>query len=181
MKKFLVFIIMFLPISAFSAPSVKMLGKTGPGKLVSDSGAKITPSKATTSTGVAARIGTLRAKGTASGAVTGAITGASSRFPSFSSVKSYNSVANPVANIPVAGTAVPASADTDEIVQTVQDVQDNLQNNYYDKNKVYDNDNFRTAVKDVDDPVKDAIHVGAPTHHVDDLPDGYAYIWIEEE
>lgn len=173
MKKILFMVLLVLPFTAFGAPSVRMLGNNTPSNTASAQ--KITPTKTSAASNAAAtsRIGTLRIAPKASGTV-GAISGSNSRFPIITAAHSYNSVATPSKDTTV---VIPSNVDTDEIVDTV--VQ-RIENNYYNKSEVYNNNEFINAVKDIDDPRIDAIKVGSKPVHSEPLPSDYVYIWIEE-
>ena len=65
MKKYVVSLLLFLPMVAFGAPSVRMLGNQPALSAAISSGAKVTPVKASNETGSvssSARIGTLSSK-----------------------------------------------------------------------------------------------------------------------
>ena len=103
MKKFLIFALLALPMTAFAASSVRVLGatpNTGT-KTTTSSATKLTPAKATaakttsTSTTPSSRVGTMRVvpkapAGTASTTSAGASAG--SRFPVIAPVKAYKTV-----------------------------------------------------------------------------------------
>lgn len=191
MKKYLVFVLMFLPMVSFAAPSVRMLGsKTSSPSSSSTSTVKVTPTKTTsTNAGTASnsRIGTLRAKANASGTVSTAAS-TNSRFPVISSTHSYSAVTKPQSS----GTTV-SSVNKEEIVN---EVMQNVEAKYYDKDQsdanyynkkdgdVYTTNEFKDAVKEtmdeVDDPRIDAIKIGSKPVHDVPLPEGYVYMWIED-
>lgn len=103
MKKFLICALLALPMTAFAASSVRVLGttpNTGT-KTTTSAATKLTPAKATaakttsTSTTPSSRVGTMRVvpkapAGTASTTSTGASAG--SRFPVIAPVKAYKTV-----------------------------------------------------------------------------------------
>lgn len=171
MKKFLIFALFVFPMIAVAAPSVRMLGNNTTNAA---SVQKITPTKTGNTATTSARVGVLRAAPKTSGGNVGAITGSNSRFPIITPAHSYNSVAAPSKDTTV---VVPADVDinaiTDEVTQRIE-------NNYYNKTEVYNNDEFKEAVKNVDDPRIDAIKVGSRPVHSATLPSDYVYIWIEE-
>ena len=175
MKKFLIFSLLFLPMTVDAASSVRMLGAGSDTKSVAAQ--KITPTKSTAATGAVAvsRAGTLRAAPKVSGS-TGTVSGSSSRFPIITTARPYNSVATPSSSGGSA-TVTPASVDTEAIINAVTQ---RIENNYYNKEEVYNNNNFIEAVKDVDDPRIDAIKVGSRPVHSAELPSDYVYIWIEQ-
>ena len=175
MKKVLIFALVLFPAFAFGAPSVRMLGNNNIAKVAANSGTKITPTKSDTNSGAvsAARLGTLKAKTKTTG-VTGAITNSNTRFPIITAAQPYSSVTRPKTDTT---TAPSAGVDTDAIIYAVTQ---NIEKNYYNKDEVYNNNNFIQAVKDVDDPRIDAIKVGAKPVHSAQLPSDYVYIWIEE-
>lgn len=178
MKKFLVFIFLVIPTLTFAVPSVRVLGNNSTAKAVANTGTKITPAKATGNTNASigtstSRIGTLRAKAKTTG-TSGALINSNTRFPIISAPQSYNSVATPKSDS-VIGTV--SGADTDAIVNTIVQY---VENNYYNKEEIYNNNEFIQAVKDVDDPRIDAIKVGSKPVHKASLPSDYVYIWIEE-
>ncbi len=174
MKKLLIISLLVLPISVNAASSVRMLGSNSNAKSATIQ--KITPTKTNTTVSdgsiTSSRVGTLRANQK----TVGAISGSNSRFPIITTVRPYNSVATPTGS-GTTTTVVPASVDTDAIVNAVTQ---RIENNYYNKEQVYNNNNFIEAVKDVDDPRIDAIKVGSKPVHSANLPSDYVYIWIEQ-
>lgn len=191
MKKYLVLFLVFLPAMSFGAPSVRMLGSQPALSAAINSGAKVTPVKSSgESSGVttSARIGSLHTK-PKSGALTSAgSVSSSSRFPVIQPAYSYNSVNAPQTS---GGPAyAPANVDVAAIVDAVTQ---NIQDNYYDRNEVYNNNEFVTAVQEVmedfENPRIDAVRVrtaaqGSPKLYWDNkglsLPSDYIYIWVEE-
>ena len=175
MKKVLIFALVLFPAFAFGAPSVRMLGNNNVAKATTNSGAKITPAKSNATSGAisAARLGTLKTKVKTTG-VKGAITNSNTRFPIITAAQPYSSVKRPKTDTT---TSSSAGVDTDAIIYAVTQ---NIEKNYYNKDEVYNNNNFIQAVKDVDDPRIDAIKVGAKPVHDTKLPSDYVYIWIEE-
>jgi len=176
MKKIVFLVLLILPLSVFGAPSVRVLGSSVPTKV----SALTTTQKETSSNSSTARIGTLRAKKTNTATSTST---SGSRFPVATTVGKYTDAQNSVQRQTGRGITptVTAAVDTDAITNTVtQAVLQNVQENYYDKREVYDNNKFDKAVKQVEDPRKDAIRVGSKPVYSESLPAGYAYIWIEE-
>ena len=172
MKKLLMISLLVLPMTATAASSVRVLGtNSNTGSVAAQ---KITPTKSVSSIGsnTTPRVGSLRAAPKLS-SNTGVVPSSSSRFPIISTAHSYNSVTTPTSS----GTVVPASVDVDAIVDAVTQ---RIENNYYSKTEVYNNNEFKQAVQDVDDPRIDAIKVGSRPVHSATLPSDYVYIWIEQ-
>lgn len=181
MKKYFVLVLMFLPMVSFGASSVRMLGGSkAAASTVSNSGTKVTPVRAATTTASASapRVGTLRAKSKTSGVITTGGNSSNSRFPSITPIQSYNSVVTPQQNNQVIPAPTTATVDFDKGA-LVKEIMDNVDAGYYNKANVYDNDEFRDAVKAVDDPRIDAVRVGTAPVRTGTLPDDYVEIWIE--
>lgn len=184
MKKYMILALLCIPMTAFAAPSVRVLGNKSTNATATNTSsmpAKAVPAKSATTAGGAttSRIGTVRAKtntATVSGTKSGV--GTESRFPVISPNHVYSSVTSPK---PTGGgtTVVPAEVDTDAIVDTVMQ---KVENNYYDKNEVYNNNFFNEAVQNVDDPRVYAISTSDPKVERDgqEAPEGWVYMWIEE-
>jgi len=132
MKKLLIFAFMLLPMTAFSASSVRVLGSgsnlpgSGSTTKTTTSSARVTPSKAaapktttTTKTGdsTSSRVGTVRAKPKTTTGGTSSTTTAGSRFPVITPAHSYNTVVNPkTGGTTTAGTS---SAEVEVIVNAI--------------------------------------------------------------
>ena len=190
-KSVLLLALIFLPISAFAVPSVRMLGAGAgavPSSSSSPSGTKITPARAATvnNANTPARLGTLKTKTSGAGTSTGAVTGSSSRFPVITAAKVYNNVNVPTN--PTGGTnASPSSGSGDINVENiVNEVTNRVQNNYYDKNQIDNrfeevNNNITNINNNLDDSRFDAIRTTNPrVARGTEAPEGYVYIWIEE-
>ena len=185
MKKFIVLALCMIPVATFAASSVRVLGNQSSSTTLAGQGStKITPTKATASTATVkssgtttSRIGTLRAK---SGNPTGAISGATTRFPVITPSYSYSSVTGEQEVANVVSTNV--DVDTTSIINTVtNNVNNTISNQYYNKEQVYNNQEFVNAVQAiVDDPRIDAIRVGSRPSHNKALDRNYVYMWIEE-
>jgi hypothetical protein len=134
-----------------------------------------------------ARIGSLHTKPKSGVLTSSGSVSSSSRFPVIQPVHSYSSVSAPQTTGP---SYAPANVDVAAIVDAVTQ---NIQNNYYDRNEVYNNNEFVTAVQEVmedfEDPRIDAVRVrtaaqGSPKPYWDNkglsLPSDYIYIWVEE-
>ena len=185
MKKYMILALLCIPMTAFAAPSVRVLGNKSTNATTTNTSsmpAKAVPAKSTTTaSGSAAtsRIGTVRAKtNTATVSGTKSSAGTESRFPVISPNHVYSSVTSPK---PTGGgtTVVNAEVDTDAIVNTVMQ---KVENNYYDKNEVYNNNFFNEAVQNVDDPRVYAISTSDPKveRGGQEAPEGWVYMWIEE-
>lgn len=171
MKKLFIISLLVLPMTVNAASSVRMLGANADAKTATVQ--KITPTKSAAAVGTtvsASRAGTVRA----APKTAGAISGSTSRFPIITTSRPYNSVTTPTNSGTV---VVPSSVDVDAIVDAVTQ---RIENNYYTKEEVYNNNDFIEAVKDVDDPRIDAIKVGSRPVHSATLPSDYVYIWIEQ-
>ena len=199
MKKYFVLLLIFAPMLSFGAPSVRMLGNQPALSAAINSGVKITPVKSSGENVGAvsgARVGSLNAKTKSSNLNSVSTVSSSSRFPVIQPAYSYNSVVAPQTGGSSSGPAqMPANVDVAAIVDAVTQ---NIENNYYNVNEVYNNNEFVTAVKDVvediDDPRIDAIRVrtaqqGSPSSYwgnkinqgkAKNLPSDYIYMWIEE-
>ena len=170
MKKFLVAVLLFIPIVSFAAPSVRMLGtKSTTGTAVADSGSSV---KTTTSVKVNQTLPVRAANNVKlkTSNLSGAISDSGSRFPAVTTAKTYSSATD--SKVPtVSGTVI-----TDDTVNTIiQAVENNIHNNYYNKTEVIQ------AVKDIDDPRIDAIRTVNPKGlHSATLPNDYIYVWIEK-
>lgn len=175
MKKFLIFVLLCIPMTAFAASSVRVLGgkSATPGTTVptSTASAKVLPAKSAavkTTSAASPRIGTVRAKAktvaptTVGGSVTSTTsTNSGSRFPVITPAHSYNSVTKPSAA---------SSGNTTNV---------NV-NNYYTKDEVDEK---------LDDPRFDMIRIsnGNPESNWTDNPllqqrlnERYVFMWIEE-
>jgi hypothetical protein len=198
MKKYLVLSLIFVPMVSFGAPSVRMLGNQPALSAAMNSGAKVTPVKSSNeNTGVAstARVGSLQAKVKSGNLTSVGTASSSSRFPVIQPAYSYNTVAAPQTGGSSSPAQVPANVDVAAIIDAVTQ---NIENNYYDINHVYNNNEFVTAVQkeveDFDDPRVDAIRIrtaqeGSPSGYWEakinqgkarELPSDYVYIWVEE-
>ena len=197
MKKYVISLLLFLPMVSFGAPSVRMLGNQPALSAAISSGAKVTPVKApneSSSSSSSARIGTLSARSKPSNLSSVKTVSSSSRFPVIQPAFSYNSVSTPQTGgtSGSSGSAnVPANVNVAEIVDAVTQ---NIERNYYNTDQVYNNTHFVEAVQNVindntnDDPRFDAIRIsdGNPRTYWENkglsLPsdNSYVYIWIEE-
>lgn len=180
MKKYLLLFLLLIPAVSFAASSVRVLGtKSATPASSSSTGVKVTPAKvsaASTGNATTSRTGILRAKPKTDIVSNTASSGTSSaRFPVVvSTLGSYNN-----ANVPkTTGMSFTTGVDTEAIINAVME---NVAKDYYNKDQVYDNDMFRVAVRDVDDPRIDAIRTRDPSslHPGVDLPADYVYMWIE--
>ena len=172
MKKFFVFFLLFMPVVSMAASSVRMLGNNTAVSAAATSGTKITPvrSATTPNNSSAPRAGTLRSKSVTSGVATNNTS--NSRFPVIKPVSSYTSV-----NVPQPQTiSATANVNTDAIVNAVMQ---NIELQYYNKNDVYNTEEFKQAVQSVDNPRIDAVRVGTAPVRTGNLPDDYVEIWIE--
>ena len=176
MKKYLILFLLFIPMTAFSAPSVRMLGNQSSGG---------TPTKAmpvktseTADTVSTSRIGSVRPK-TKTATISSAKTGTSSesRFPAITGIKGNYS--NVVTLKPTGGnTIINTEVDTQAIIDAVMQ---NVENNYYNKTEVYNNNEFDEAVQNVDDPRIWAVSTADPKQiRRKDAPEGWVYIWVED-
>ena len=164
---------LILPIASFGAPSVRMLG-TQPAMISAASpGAKVAPAKVSDTTTGAARTGAVQRNAKSGGAASTTAANPVARFPVISGVRSYKSVKAPQATGSYA-TATPASVDVEEIVNAVTQ---KIQNDYYDKNDLY---NKQEIDEKFDDPRIDAIRIGSRPSHQTELTNDYVYMWIEE-
>lgn len=192
MKKYVVFLLLFLPMVSFGAPSVRMLGNQPALSAAISSGSKVTPVKSSAENAAAstARIGTLSAKAKTSNLSSANSIKSSSRFPVIQPAYSYNSVSTPQTGGSSGGSYAPSHVNVDEIVSAVTQ---NIDGRYYTKAEVYNNSDFVEAVQDVvedvDDPRIDAIRVrtaaqGSPRSYWESqglsLPSGYVYMWVED-
>lgn len=186
MKKLLVFVLLFMPMTSFAASSVRVLGAkpaTTTAGTTNVGTTKAVPAKTTTTakSGDAAtsRIGTVRAKTkTATGTVSSASAGSNSRFPVITPAHSYNT-ANTQKPTSGGGTVVPSTVDTSEIVERITTV---LRENYVQKSEITD-----IIQGELDDPRFDAVYVTSDANYNPasrwpgkNLPSGYVYIWVEE-
>jgi len=182
MKKYVIFALLFVPMAAFSAPSVRVLGNNtaSAGNNTSVVAKKATPAKTApvvTNTANTSRVGTIRPK---TGTVSSIKPSSESRFPVIAPNHIYNSVSTPK---PTGGTTVINSeVDTDAIVNTVMQ---EVANNYYNQEEI---DNIVNNL-DEEDPRVDMIHMGNKrsdwmTSHaaeVQALEDqGYVFMWVED-
>ena len=172
MKKYIILALLFLPVAAFSAPSVRVLGsKTDTNTTTT----KAAPAKLTNTSGVTtSRIGTVRTKptGTVASVKTGA--GADSRFPGIGTSSNLHVVKQQAK--PSVTVVTTSEVDAEQIEDAIME---KIQEKYYDKEQVYNNSNFEQAVLDIDDPRIDAIKIGKPSHSAA-LDSNYVYMWIEE-
>ena len=186
MKKFLIFVLLFMPMTSFAASSVRVLGAKSatPGAATTTTAAKVVPAKVTTTTAktgdtTTSRIGTVRTKTKATtGSTSNATSGSSSRFPVITPAHSYSTVTTqkPTTNTT---TTTPSEVDTSEIVDRITQV---LEKNYVQKSEVTE-----YIQSELDDPRFDAVYVtNNPNYNPasrwpnKDLPAGYVYIWVEE-
>ena len=187
MKKYGFLLLLLLPMTAFGAPSVRMLGNQPALSAASNMGAKVTPVKSSASedaSGVA-RIGTLRAQQKNSNAIISSSNGGntSSRFPVIASVPSYNSVASVKTKETAYAGPAPASVDIEEIVNNVRQ---EIENNYYSKTEVEQkltnvDNSITNIINNLDDSRFDAVRLSDPSEERGNPPAGYAYIWVEED
>lgn len=175
MKKYVILALLFVPMVAYSAPSVRVLGNKTDSNTVATTKAAPAKLSATANNNTSgSRIGTMRAKPATS--KTGA--GTDSRFPVALTNPKYQAIEKPKTG--VVSVVTTADVDTDEIVNEVMNkVGDNYYNKTYIDNNYYNNAQFDDAVRDVDDPRVDAIRIGRPDDHEEDLPSNYVYMWIE--
>lgn len=186
MKKFLIFALLFIPMTSFAASSVRVLGtKTATPGVSTTTSAKVVPAKTTaTKTGdtSVSRIGTVRPKTTktTTGTVSNTASVSGSRFPVITPVKSYNTVTTPKQEN-TGSAVVPSQVDTTEIVDRITNI---LNENYVQKEEV------NTIIQqNLDDPRFDAIVVTGNANYDPvakwaakgkTLPEGYVYMWVEE-
>lgn len=193
MKKYVAFVLLMLPTMAFAVPSVRMLG--GQPALTAAAGSKITPVKKTTSSSddsatSSARVGSLRAKSKAVSLISSENSNASSsRFPVITPAHSYNSVLAPkTGNTPTS--AQPSTANVD-LMAIIDALTQKIENDYYvkedvyNKTEVYNKDEVENLINEnipeIDDARFDAIRTTDPRiERGVDAPDGYVYIWVEE-
>lgn len=171
MKKYILLILLFLPMAAFSAPSVRVLGNKTAGSTNTPSiSTTATPAKlsATTTGGSSvSRVGTLRAKAKTptavnvkTGTTSNAKAGTDSRFPMIVPNHTYTSVVTPKTT--GGSKVVSAEVDEDAIVDKVVKIMEE-------------------KYKNMDDPRFYTISTEDPNALLNkDAPEGWAYMWIEE-
>lgn len=184
MRKYIILALLSVPITAFSAPSVRVLGNNTASAGNNNTSAvvkKAIPAKAApvaTNTASTSRVGTIRAK---TGTISNTKPASESRFPVIAPNHIYNSVSTPK---PTGGTTVVNSeVDTDAIVNTVMQ---QVESNYYNQTQV---DNMINNLNPEEDPRVDMIHMGnkrsdwMSTHatEVQALENqGYVFMWVED-
>ena len=180
MKKYIVLVLMLVPMVSFGAPSVRVLGSGTGTPASSATGSKVTPVKTssvakagatTTNAAAGSRIGTLRATPKVGTAKPAAATAAgAARFPVITPAHSYSSVTKPQA-AGAGATVINNNVDLD---------------NYYSKEEV---NTIINELKDEDDPRFDMVRVsvGNPRPNWVGNPkleqregEGYVFMWIEE-
>ncbi len=198
MKKYFGLFLLFLPMVSLGAPSVRVLGNQPALTAAINSGAKLTPVKASNenSGSAAARVGTLSAKPKVSNLSSANSINSSSRFPVIQPAHSYSSVSSPQTGGASSGGSASYAPSNVNVAEIIDAVTEHIENNYYDTAHVYNNNKFVTAVRNVindnekDDPRFDAIRIsnGNPRTYweskglslPDDSTNKYVYIWIEE-
>ena len=172
-------------MTVFAAPSVRTLGGKGvSGAMVNSNLGKIEKAKINVGTNTSAnsgtitpaRIGTLRAKNPKIGTVSEmAGNNSASRLPGIVPAKTYDSAS-------YSGGYGGDKCCNVDVAAIIAAVMEKVEENYYDKDQVYNNENFVNAVLDLvndDDPRIDAIKTSKP-YHAKSLPDDYVYMWIEK-
>jgi len=179
MKKYIVLALLFVPMVAWGAPSVRVLGNKAATPAATTTVTKVTPAKTTavTTGDTTSRVGTVRAKAKTS-AVSNTAANSVSRFPVITPAKSYNAVIKPQ---PSGGntTVKPVDVDTDAIVQEVtQNVEQNIDNYKQEVNTIIN------ELKDKDDPRFDMVRVSTenPVNKWSgyDIPSDYVFMWVED-
>ena len=174
MKKYVVMVLLFLPIASMAAPSVRMLGaQAGPAVAAKPAtagvqavgGAKVTPTKANTGRAAStARVGSLRAR---SATGTGAIAGSGSRFPIIKPATAFSTVSSPK---PTNTTVINNTdvADVSGLEKRVTILETTV------------NDHHTPDIEDLkDDPRFDSVRIGRGADW-GNRTDGRAWFWIEE-
>ena len=192
MKKYLVLFLVFSPVVSFAVPSVRHLSGT-PALTSAASKTKITPAKseskpsgaAATISASSARVGTLRAK-VKSNDSSSQTTTQGSRFPAIVSSYSYTPVDSPDQGKNYETEAAAQNVNVDQIIEAVTQ---NITNNYYSKEEVYNREQVDAKIEGIpDDPRFDAIRVvrgrngvvPSDSDYPTNLPSNYIYMWIEE-
>ena len=176
MKKYLVLLLLCVPMMAVAAPSVRVLGNQPSGNNTAPTKAMPAKSSSAAAAVSTSRIGTVRPK-TKTATISSNKTDSESRFPAVTGIKGNYS--NVVTLRPTGGnTVINTEVDTDAIVNNVME---QVSNDYYDKTEVYNNNEFIEAVESVDDPRIWSISTADPKQiRGKNAPEGWVYIWVED-
>lgn len=198
MKKYVVVSLLFLPLVAFGAPSVRKLGTAGSvvGTAAVGKTAKAVPARTGSvskiSGGKVASVGSLRAKSATTG-VTGAITGSTARLTGLKSLwaNSTPKVVNTGGTYIGSASVAELKCDGVNICDTLGDLNERVTTN---TNNITTNEgNIATNTQDIQDlsvsPKFNSVRIGTsdkPSDFTDNLEfiDGpgmsRAWIWVEE-
>ena len=188
MKKYIVSVLLFLPLVANAAPTVRMLGNKGTMAVSGTSAAtsKVTPARAaiTAKPANVARVGTLRAK-SATTATT--VDGSTSRFPVVVPAKVYNGLNTPKLT---GSTVVNNSVNTDAIEGRLNVLENTVNNNHtpsIEQNRRGVQANTQRIDELNDDPRFDSVRVvgsgtspGFNDSRLNSLDHTRVWMWVEE-